>query len=98
MSGDDCSAGQELAMDVARKLHAVNPEHELLHLFTHGGEGCDEERFNATWEAFQVRFGKPGITKEQRQSSNGQAYFWAHYYLALKGAVDVIQPAVCEIP
>ena len=85
---DDCSSGQELAINAARKLNKINPNHELLNLFNFGGKGCDEKKFEENWENFQVRFGKPGASKEERGTSPGQAYFWAQYYLALEKALD----------
>jgi len=85
---DEVEAGIELAMGAARKLCAVCPEHELLDLFRNADD-------DGVWEGFQVRFGKEGISKEQRGCELAQAYFWANYFVALKevckenGIIDI---------
>lgn len=73
----EVEAGIELAMDAVRKLYAVCPEHELLDLF----KKADDDEI---WNGFQVRFGKEGLSPEQRSYEPAQAYFWAKYFLALK--------------
>ncbi|KKP68469.1 MAG: hypothetical protein UR66_C0005G0016 [Candidatus Moranbacteria bacterium GW2011_GWE1_35_17] len=77
--GDESSDGMALAVEEARKLRKKNPQHELLDLFL---KADDDE----VWEGFQTRFGKEGLSKEQRGCAPAQAYFWAKYYVALRDA------------
>lgn len=79
----EAEAGFEIAVGVAKKLHDVCPEHELLNLFTKTEEPDYNEK---VWEEFQVRFGKEGLTKTQRSCEPAQAYFWASYFVALRNA------------
>jgi hypothetical protein len=73
----EVDAGMELAFEAAKKLFQVCPNHELLDLFK---KADDDE----TWNGFQTRFGKEGLTPEQRSCEPAQAYFWTNYFLALK--------------
>lgn len=77
----ESEAGMELALGAARKLNEVYPNHELLDLFN---KADDDE----VWEGFQVRFGKEGLSKEQRSYEPAQAYFWGNYFFALKKACE----------
>lgn len=79
----EVEAGMELAIEAARRLFQVCPDHELLDLF----KGVADDDFNdKTWDKFQVRFGKEGLSKEERAWEPAQAYFWANYFVALKKA------------
>lgn len=81
----ESEAGMSLAVDAAKKLGKVDPTHELLDLFNKNEEPDWEER---VWDKFQERFGKEGLTKEQRGIEPAQAHFWANYFFALKEACE----------
>jgi len=85
---DHCEVedGIALAEDKARELYKIDPNHELLRLFK--GKDMTDEEYEKVWEEFQTRFGKPGLTKEQRAIAPAQAYFWAGYFLELKKTVE----------
>lgn len=70
------------AADLAEALARKDEEHWLLSLLTHFGTGHE-----AVLEAFQVRFGRPGATRSERASVEGQTYFWQHYAEALEAAL-----------
>ena len=75
--------GMILAVMEARRLRALNENHELLRLWS---EADNDE----VWEEFQTRFGKEGLSKEQRSCEPAQAYFWANYYIALRNACEEV--------
>jgi len=78
---DEVVDGMDLALEEGRKLIKKNPKHELLRLLTDAGD-------DAIWEEFQRRFGKEGLSEEERSSHRAQAYFFGQYFLALKKAVE----------
>lgn len=68
-----------MAIKEAFELRRENPKHELLRLL------IDPEN-DATWNKFQKRFGKKGVSKKERCTASVQAYFWHRYRLALEKA------------
>jgi hypothetical protein len=81
--------GMELAIGEARELNKLKPGHELLRLFN--GKKMPDEEYDKVWEEFQTRFGKPGLTRQQRAAAPAQAYFWAGYFCELKKAVEALK-------
>ena len=82
----EAATGMILAVEEARKLYLREPEHELLGIWNDASN-------DDLWENFQVRFGKPGLAKEQRGTQSGQAYFWGQYFLALQKANEPVNAA-----
>lgn len=76
---DEVVAGQTLAIEEARKLDAVRPDHPLLRYLR-------EMANNATWEEFIATFGKPGLSRKAQGAYLAQAYIWAKYWVALREA------------
>ncbi len=76
---DEVADGIELAFTEALKLRKMKPDHELLKYVIHPDD-------DAVWEEYMNRFGKPGISREQRSSSPALGYVYAKYYLALREA------------
>ncbi len=76
---DEVADGIELAFTEALKLRKMKPDHELLRYVIHPDD-------DAVWEEYMNRFGKPGISQEQRSSSPAMGYVYAKYYLALREA------------
>lgn len=75
----DLDLESTLAIEEAFKLRGENPKHELLRLLV------DPEN-DETWNRFQKRFGKKGVSKKERCTASVQAYFWHRYRLALEEA------------
>lgn len=79
--GDEVASGIELAFAEAHKLHKLKPDHELLRYVLHPDD-------DAVWEEYMNRFGKPGISREQRSASPAMGYVYAKYYCALREACE----------
>lgn len=80
------------AADLAEALARKDPEHWLLSLFIHFG--TDHE---AVLEAFQAHFGRPGTTRAERYTEEGQTYFWQHYAEAFESALREDPVAVRDV-
>lgn len=80
--GSDVEAGYALAIEAAMELQKRDPNHELITFFT---EGHDD----VVWEIFQQCFSREGSTDVERMTAMGQAYFWAHYLIALETALGI---------
>lgn len=76
---DEVTGGIELAFMEAQKLRKMKPDHELLRYVLHPDD-------DAVWEEYMNRFGKPGISPEQRSTSPAMGYVYAKYYCALREA------------
>ncbi len=85
--GDEVADGQALAIQEARRLHAIKPDHELLRYLTQADR-------DDVWEDFMWRFGAPGLTREKRGSYPAMAYVYAMYFLALKEACEDPEKAI----
>ena len=78
----DIEAGYALAIEAAMELQKRDPGNELITFFT---EGHDD----VVYEIFQQCFSRESSTKAERMTAMGQAYFWAHYLIALETALGI---------
>ena len=78
---DEAVDGLVLALEQACILHNIKPNHHLLRYVTFSDN-------DATWEEFVAKFGKPGITREEKRSAPAVAYMYAQLYLSLRDACE----------
>ena len=78
----DSEAGEELAIEEARKIRLLDPNNELIRLVVYVGDNNQE--WKKLRNEFTTRFGKEGFRCDGCRGENAVAYFWAEYWLALK--------------
>ena len=85
--------------DLAEALARKDEEHWLLILLVHFGTGHEE-----LLEAFQIRFGRPVMTRTERDTAEWQTGFWLQYAEALEAALhedpiaarDIVEKAIAR--
>jgi hypothetical protein len=77
---EDHDAAFDLVNEALKKLQEKDPQHELLQYM----KMCygDEK-----YKAFEERFGKKGLTEEQRECQEAETYTLAQYFVALRKAL-----------
>lgn len=92
MSGEnDMEDGIALALEAAATLRKKDPNHELLRY-------SDQASNHEVWKDFLERFGKPGLSDEEKQSYPAMAYVYAKYYIALREAYPAIPDQSDSMP
>lgn len=77
---EDADAVLEMVGEAARRLHAKEPEHELLEYL----KGMDDD---TVYASFVERFGKKDVPEHLRGNATNTAWMYGQYLVALRIAL-----------